>query len=78
MLFFHGVTRRIARPCRREASPSSGFFLLKVSVKKALEGFAVARLVLCHLVNGVVDSVEVQFPKLFLLFMILIRYEFLI
>ena len=36
------------------------FVLLEVSVKEALEGSAVTGLVLCHLVDGVVDGVEVQ------------------
>ena len=39
-----------------------GFFgkrLTEVSLKQALERSAVASLVLCHLVNGVMDRVEV-------------------
>ena len=45
----------------REFSIYQPIILFKVSVVKTFETFAVASLILCHLVNSVVDSVEVKF-----------------
>lgn len=37
--------------------------LLEVTVVQSLEAFAVTRLVLCHLVDGVVNGIETEFLR---------------
>jgi len=47
----------------RKAQYLSRFLFAEISLQQALERSAVASLISCHLMDGIVDSVEAQFLK---------------